>query len=891
MNTELDDLLNTEVGEAPSPITLSKTNVPNKFPTITAAGGLRLAVVGDVSSRDDETYNQPFVGMAGRVVFNPLLNRAGLIRESLFLGTLTSESLIEDLDKFNPNVVVLLGKPTLMAAKLDATSLDAWRGSWFIGDKPGPFFGRKCIASYHPVSILRQYDWMPLLTFDLKKAKSQAYTKEWNPPQRNLITDWQPWAIVTALRHIKEFKTPISIDIEGWVHDLKCISVATSPLDSFIIPFTNTTPFEDELLIWRALADVLADPAIPKILQNSLYDRFVLQYSYSMCVLGVVDDTMPKAWEKYCELEKGLGFLCSIYTQEPYYKSDRKSDDLHTFWRYCCRDSAVTFEIRDNITLDPLGNEHYKFNVTLLNCMLYMELRGIKYDSTLAQIRLKEVLTSVHSLQALLDDVANVGVRPNENKGELLKRVRTAMCYKKDQDLPKKDFIEVYPKIKDLILTKQGDFTNEERGCISMECGFSMNIKSPEFKNLLYKKLNLPEQYAVDPQTKLKHLSVNYESLLKIHKAKPHPAVDLALQIGELRTRSQMLQITADPDNRIRCGYNIVGTETGRLTCYTSPTGSGYNLQTIPSDSSLHPLGHPLHKGMRDLFVADEGCYMFQCDLSGADGWTVAARLASLGDTTMLEDYRAGIKPAKVLCYLLRHGASSLQGKTREEIKILTGPISSKDWDYFASKIGQHGTSYLMGKNLLARQVFIQSEGKVDITPSVAEDLQRLFKIRYRVTLWHNWLANQLSKNPTLTSASGFTRRFFGRGTEILGQALAHEPQANTTYATNLAAWRLWTDVSNRTRIVTDGPATTMATIIRPKKADGNGYVKLRIQPLHQVHDALLGQFLIKDTTWATSKIKSYFDNPITIAGIKLVIPFEGNYGESWGNLKVGEIE
>ena len=208
MNTELDDLLNTEVGEAPSPITLSKTNVPNKFPTITAAGGLRLAVVGDVSSRDDETYNQPFVGMAGRVVFNPLLNRAGLIRESLFLGTLTSESLIEDLDKFNPNVVVLLGKPTLMAAKLDATSLDAWRGSWFIGDKPGPFFGRKCIASYHPVSILRQYDWMPLLTFDLKKAKSQAHTKEWNPPQRNLITDWQPWAILTALHHIKEFKTP-----------------------------------------------------------------------------------------------------------------------------------------------------------------------------------------------------------------------------------------------------------------------------------------------------------------------------------------------------------------------------------------------------------------------------------------------------------------------------------------------------------------------------------------------------------------------------------------------------------------------------------------------------------------------------------------------------------
>jgi hypothetical protein len=52
----------------------------------------------------------------------------------------------------------------------------------------------------------------------------------------------------------------------------------------------------------------------------------------------------------------------------------------------------------------------------------------------------------------------------------------------------------------------------------------------------------------------------------------------------------------------------------------------------------------------------------------------------------------------------------------------------------------------------------------------------------------------------------------------------------------------------------------------------------------------MLGQFKQTDTTWAITRIKSYFNNPLTIAGQKIVIPFEGNYGPSWGNLTKGTI-
>ena len=99
---------------------------------------------------------------------------------------------------------------------------------------------------------------------------------------------------------------------------------------------------------------------------------------------------------------------------------------------------------------------------------------------------------------------------------------------------------------------------------------------------------------------------------------------------------------------------------------------------------------------------------------------------------------------------------------------------------------------------------------------------------------------------------------------------MAFEPQANTTYATNLAMYRLWTDSSNR--------------------VNNNNNTHLRIEPLHQVHDALCGQFKKDDTVWASGKIKSYFDNTLVIAGIPIVIPYEGGYGPSWGNLNEGKL-
>ena len=879
--------------------------LPNQRPTV-ANTPYRIAIIGECPSRDDVLTGKPFQGASGRFL-SMWLSRAGIVRDSCFIGNICQhrpsrddirlfardgveiqdglKRLSQDLNDFSPNICLLLGRLPLWAA-LGVDSLGDWRGSVFISTIEGPFKGRKCIASYHPTACLRQYEWAPLLFFDIKKCLAHAKDKNLTLPHRELRVNLSVNEIIAELEKVKAAKMVIALDIEGYVDAMSCLSIATSPTYAFIVPFSTKAgsslhTAEEETRLWRVLASVLEDPTIPKVLQNSLYDRFVLQYSYKLVVRGVVDDTMLRHWELYCELEKNLGFQASIYTDEPFYKSDRKTDDLETFWTYCCKDSVVTHEINGRLSrfLDPRSDQHYRFNMTLLNPLMYMENRGIRYDVEAAKQCLTDVNHHLYNLQSKLDAAAGLGF--DFTSSGRVDAARTIMGFKRNPLMPKKEFEQDYDKI--ISLLEKESTTAEEQGYINSVLGTSMNLKSPMFKEFLYDKLGLPKQYKTDPKTGLERLSTDYVSLLQIQKKQPHPAVDVALELSMLRTRAQMLEISADKDGRVRCGYNIVGTETGRLTCYTSPTGSGYNLQTIPSKDKSKPEGHPLRNGMRHLFQADPGHYMFQCDLSGADGWTIGAHLAALGDRTMLDDLLARIKPAARICYMLRHGNHSLAGKPRTEIKELLKEVKGDDWDYFVCKQGIWGTCYLLGPDKLGLLIAIGSEGKRWMSRNEVKDFQNAVFTAYRVKLLHESMKRKLDKEPVIVSSSGHKRRFFGRPGETLGQALSHEPQSNTTYATNLAMYRLWTDPENR---ITPQSSSSHMSSMRLSSSR----TLLRIEPLHQVHDALLGQFKIEDTAWAVGKIKQWFDNPIIIAGQKITIPFEGNYGPSWGQLDVGTI-
>jgi DNA polymerase I-like protein with 3'-5' exonuclease and polymerase domains len=259
---------------------------------------------------------------------------------------------------------------------------------------------------------------------------------------------------------------------------MSCISISPCTTYSFLIPFfrkdsSSCWSLEDEVTLTSALATFLASP-VPKVWQNGLYDRWVLQYGFSMPVYGNTDDTMLKWWEKYCELEKNLGMQTSVLTDEPYYKGDRKSQDDSTFFSYCCKDSAVTYEINQKLEtmLSPSSRKHYEFNHCLLNLFLYIELRGILYDRVKAKSRLEEVQSAIHLSQGQLDRLCNCGIPLEWTKVERELETRSVCAFKKDSTQAKKDYESTFEGLleicrkEELSVTEQS-FLAKFLGCLS----------------------------------------------------------------------------------------------------------------------------------------------------------------------------------------------------------------------------------------------------------------------------------------------------------------------------------------------------------------------------------------------------------------------------------------
>ena len=147
---------------------LYEAKVPNRHPSITNTP-YRIAIIADEPSRDDILGGQPFLGAAGRSL-SLRLSRAGILRDACFLGYSNDpDRLTHDLNVYSPHICLLLGRNTLGLAH-GTHSLGDWRGSVFVSTHDGPFKGRKCIPSYHPADCNRNYDWTPLLFFDIKKC-------------------------------------------------------------------------------------------------------------------------------------------------------------------------------------------------------------------------------------------------------------------------------------------------------------------------------------------------------------------------------------------------------------------------------------------------------------------------------------------------------------------------------------------------------------------------------------------------------------------------------------------------------------------------------------------------------------------------------------------------
>jgi len=717
--------------------------------------------------------------------------------------------------------------------------LDRWRGSVVQSD-----LGPKVVFAFSPRYLLSAFTDLPYFRFDVARAVEQSRYPELRLTPRVGILRPALSQVVDFLSDLRRNHIHASSDIEGYPDDrgITMLSICPDPTSGIVIPFwiggDHYWSASEELIVWQYLSAYYADASCAKTFHNGFYESFVLAWKHRCIICGWTDDTMLKFWELYPELEKNLGVVNSFCTLEPYYKDDRESNNLTTKLEYNFKDSAVTDEanraLESTLAAVPASYAHYRFNIRIAPAISYLNLRGCRLD---------------------LDRLADHHRRETQELNDLQQRLDDSV----------------------LFTALAADVVTRKR----KSDPFHFNVKSVDQKRwLLYTHLGYKPHGRWGPVT-------DEETLLRYYVKDRNPAIRLVIQAVRKRTRLQdITKLVPNSDGRIRTSLDLVGTNTGRLSSRESmamrPSDSGdghwentgTNLQNVTKD-------------LRDCFVPDTDVYDFwQFDLRGADAWTVSADLAALGHPTMLEDMLAGIKPAKVLMALLaEHSAGrdpkAINGMDRAMLKrhldTIAIPDSSQrddagrpgDWKYDVCKKVQHGTNYDAKPGTIAALVFADSDGLVDLTDREASIYQSLYKLRYKPDERNNWIRRQLSIHGRLTAACGISRKFFAIRNpsniddDIVRQASAFEPQANTTYCTNAALANLWYDPQNRAK---------------------SGW--LHCDPLLQVHDALAGQNHSAARSWAHGKLRGYFDTKLIIHGIDVLIPADGGWGRNWHDTK-----
>jgi DNA polymerase I-like protein with 3'-5' exonuclease and polymerase domains len=119
--------------------------------------------------------------------------------------------------------------------------------------------------------------------------------------------------------------------------------------------------------------------------QNFNYDRDKIR-RLGFAIRSIHSDTLLKAFAINPELPKGLAFLTSIYTREPFYKDDGMYEgSTRDLLLGCARDSCVTLEIDEAMEtdIDELGVRKFyeNFLMTLPDFYLEIENNGLCIDT------------------------------------------------------------------------------------------------------------------------------------------------------------------------------------------------------------------------------------------------------------------------------------------------------------------------------------------------------------------------------------------------------------------------------------------------------------------------------------------------------------------------------
>jgi uracil-DNA glycosylase family 4 len=732
-------------------------------------------IVGEAPGEHEEREGQPFVGYSGQEL-NRMLQEAGIMRSACFITNVARtrpagndigqfiamrkaditakhvqvrdkwiinhlrddiEILKREIELCRPHLIIAFGNVALWALT-GHWGIMSWRGSILQADVSLSLDYRpKVIPTYHPAAVLRQWSWRPIVVHDLRRAAEQSKSSELIRREYRFIVrpDFKTACDHLELlwRLVQARPTRLAIDIETRAGHIACVGIAWSRSEALCLPLMCVEraegywDSEEETALMFLLQRVLTHQNCLGIGQNFSYDAQYF-HRHLRFVPNLVRDTMLAQHSCFSNMQKGLDFLSSMYCEDhTYWKGEGKDWEPgireEQLWEYNCKDAVITYEVDEaqQRTVDEMGlREVHDFQQSLFYPVLQTMNRGLKVD----------IKKRGEFAMLLMDEIA-----------------------KREQWL-----IDVI--------------------------GYPLNPKSPkQMQEFFYGEMG---QRAVINR-KTGSPSCDDEALRKVADREPllRPIVN---RITELRSLgvflSTFVNAPLDRDSRMRCSFNIAGTETYRFSSSQNAFGSGMNLQNIPKGSEEEGLSLP---NVRKLFIPDPGMTFFDIDLSSADLRIV---VWESDETDMKEMLAAGLDPYTEIAKEFYADPS----------------ITKKDPRRQTFKSFAHGTNYLGTPKGLAE--------RLGLNVHEAEKTQKWYFGRFpRIKAWQDDLKDQVFKRHMVQNVFGYRQYFFDRieGT-IFNQAAAWIPQSTVACIINRAYVRLYQNHQD-------------------------------VQVLLQVHDSLAGQF------------------------------------------------
>lgn len=294
--------------------------------------------------------------------------------------------------------------------------------------------------------------------------------------------------------------------------------------------------------------------------------------------------------------------------------------------------------------------------------------------------------------------------------------------------------------------------------------GHPLNPRSPkQMQSLFYTDLNQPIIMKRAKKGIPSRPTLDDEALEKLGAREPllRP---LLKSIAEYRSLGVFLgtfiKAPLDDDGRMRCSYNICGTETYRLSSSSNAFDSGTNLQNLPKGTEPKEPEDLSLPNIRKLFIPDPGYTFFDMDLDRADLQVVV--------------WEADDKELK---QMLREGVDIHE----ENAKVL-GVVRQE------AKVWVHGTNYGGTPRTMA--------ANCGFTVHQAEKMQaRWFEAHPGIKSWHQRTEAQLRSRRYVENKFGFRRFYFDRIEGLLSEGLAWIPQSTVAIYINKIWRRMYTEM------------------------------------------------------------------------------------------------